>query len=80
MRVPTLILCGRQDPQYPPACSQELARGIPESRVVWFDHSGHFPFREEPDAFWHAVELFLTDEPVQRERRHRLGWATGRAS
>ncbi|MGV1008884.1 MAG: alpha/beta fold hydrolase, partial [Dermatophilaceae bacterium] len=36
-------MCGRQDPQYPPACSQELARGIPESRVVWFDHSGHFP-------------------------------------
>ena len=61
VEVPTLILCGRQDPQYPPACSQELAVGIPQSRLVWFDHSGHFPFREEPDAFWHAVELFLQE-------------------
>src|SRR5664280_2454831 len=26
--IPTLILCGRHDPQYAPACSEELAAGI----------------------------------------------------
>jgi proline iminopeptidase len=57
--VPTLILCGRHDPQYPPACSEELARGIAGSRVAWFERSGHFPFIEEPEAFWGAVGDFL---------------------
>lgn len=56
---PTLVLCGRHDPQYPPACSQELAAGIPDARLEWFEHSGHYPFTEEPDKFWAAVEGFL---------------------
>jgi proline iminopeptidase len=54
-----LILCGRHDPQYPPACSQELAAGIPRSQLVFFEHSGHYPFLEEPQAFWQAVRGFL---------------------
>jgi proline iminopeptidase len=57
--VPTLILCGRHDPQYPPSCSEELAGGIRRSQVRWFERSGHFPFVEEPDRFWRAVDDFL---------------------
>ena len=56
---PTLILCGRHDPQYAPACSEELAAGIRGSQVAWFEHSGHFPFIEEPEAFWPVVGNFL---------------------
>jgi len=57
---PTLILCGRHDPQYPPACSQELAAGIGPARLIFFERSGHYPFIEEPTAFWAAVGSFLT--------------------
>jgi pimeloyl-ACP methyl ester carboxylesterase len=57
--VPTLILCGRRDPQYAPACSEELAAGINGSRLVWFERSGHYPFIEEPEEFWARVEGFL---------------------
>jgi pimeloyl-ACP methyl ester carboxylesterase len=57
--VPTLILCGRHDPQYAPACSEELAAGIRGSQHAWFEHSGHFPFIEEPEAFWSRVAAFL---------------------
>jgi pimeloyl-ACP methyl ester carboxylesterase len=57
---PTLILCGRHDPQYAPACSEELAAGIRDSRVAWFERSGHFPFIEESDAFWPVVGHFLS--------------------
>jgi proline iminopeptidase len=57
--VPTLILCGRHDPQYAPACSEELAAGIRGSQLAWFDLSGHFPFIEEPGAFWSRVGAFL---------------------
>ncbi|MGZ6314112.1 MAG: alpha/beta fold hydrolase [Candidatus Limnocylindrales bacterium] len=57
--VPTLILCGRHDPQYAPACSEELAAGIRGSQLAWFEHSGHFPFIEEPEAMWSRVAAFL---------------------
>jgi proline iminopeptidase len=57
--VPTLILCGRHDPQYAPACSEELADGIRGSQIAWFEHSGHFPFIEEPEAMWSRVAAFL---------------------
>jgi pimeloyl-ACP methyl ester carboxylesterase len=57
--VPTLILCGRHDPQYAPACSEELAAGIRGSEIEWFEHSGHFPFIEEPEALWSRVAAFI---------------------
>jgi proline iminopeptidase len=57
--IPTLILCGRHDPQYAPACSEELAAGIRGSEIEWFERSGHFPFIEETDAFWSRVGAFL---------------------
>jgi proline iminopeptidase len=56
---PVLMLCGRHDPQYPPACSAELAAKIRCVHLVWFEHSGHYPFIEEPAAFWAAVSEFL---------------------
>ncbi len=56
--IPTLVLCGRRDPQYPPACSEQLATGIPGARLVFFDHSGHYPYIEEPAAFQQAMRAF----------------------
>ena len=56
--VPTLVLCGRHDPQYPPACSEQLATRIPGARLVFFEHSGHYPYIEEPAAFQEAVRVF----------------------
>jgi len=60
INAPTLILCGRHDPQYAPACSEELAAGIRGSRLAWFEHSGHFPFIEESEAFWPVVGDILS--------------------
>lgn len=57
---PALVLCGRYDVQFAPACSEELAAGIPGARLVVFERSGHFPFVEEPAPFWTAVGEWLT--------------------
>lgn len=57
--VPTLVLCGRHDPQFPPACSRQLAARIPQADLVLFDHSGHSPFLDEPGPFWRSVQDFL---------------------
>jgi pimeloyl-ACP methyl ester carboxylesterase len=57
--VPALILCRRHDPQFPPTCSEELARRIKDAELVFFERSGDFPFIEEPEAFCSAVRSFL---------------------
>jgi pimeloyl-ACP methyl ester carboxylesterase len=56
---PVLVLCGAQDPQFPVACSRQLATGARGARLVVFDRSGHYPFVEEPEVFWGAVGAFL---------------------
>src|SRR5512140_3376563 len=61
VRVPTLICTGRHDPETPLACGEELARGIPGSRFIVFEKSGHMPFIEEPELFSRSVKAFLED-------------------
>jgi pimeloyl-ACP methyl ester carboxylesterase len=72
VRAPTLVQAGRYDPQMPPACAEELARGIPDARLVVFERSGHYPFVEEPDAFWASVGGFLAEhtEPTVEPDRY----------
>ncbi len=41
IKVPTLILAGREDFQFPPEHQQELAAGIPNSRLMILDQAGH---------------------------------------
>lgn len=65
IRVPVLVVCGRHDPQFPLACSHELVEGIAGSQLEVFENSGHFPFLEEPAAFWALVGDFL-DRPSVR--------------
>jgi proline iminopeptidase len=61
LQVPTLLCVGRHDPQTPVPCSQELADGIPRTRLVIFEQSGHFPFLEEPDRFLAEVTGFFDE-------------------
>ena len=57
--VPSLIMCGRYDVQCPLKYSIEMAEGIPDSRLVIFERSNHYPFLEEADRFRGEYELFL---------------------
>ena len=60
VRASTILLVRRHDPQMPPACSEELAGGIPDARLTVFEKSGHYPFIAEHDVFWLAVEEFMS--------------------
>ena len=52
IRVPTLILGGREDWITPPAQGAErFHAAIPNSELVIFENSGHFPFIEEQARF-----------------------------
>lgn len=57
---PALLMCGRHDPQYPLSCSEELVSAIPQSRLVVFEQSGHYPFIEESEQFWSEAGAFLS--------------------
>lgn len=56
---PTLVLCGRHDWICPLPQSELMAERIPGARLVVFDESGHFPWLEEPEKFWGALDDFL---------------------
>lgn len=58
--VPTLIIVGRDDFICPPAQAERLHAGIPHSELLTFERSGHFPFLEEPAAFFDAVRGWLS--------------------
>ena len=60
IRVPTLVLVGRDDWITPPEFARELAAGIPNARLVEFARSGHNTFVEEPRRFAAVVGGFVT--------------------
>jgi proline iminopeptidase len=62
VKAPSLIIAGRHDPEAPLRCSRELLEGIPDGRLVVFEHSGHAPFIEERDRFTGILEAFLDAE------------------
>lgn len=57
----TLVVEGRQDPVCPLAESEFLRDGIHGARLVAIDKSGHFPWVEQPDAFFAPVTSFLSE-------------------
>ncbi|MDB4907664.1 MAG: putative hydrolase [Gemmatimonadetes bacterium] len=58
IRVPSLVIHGRQDP-IPLASSEACARALGAGLVVLED-CGHVPYVEQPSALFAAIEEFLT--------------------
>ena len=56
---PTLVLVGRDDFICPPSQAKIMHERIPNSELVVFEQSGHFPYIEEPQAFFDAVRGWL---------------------
>jgi len=56
---PTLVLVGRDDFITPLSQAQLMHAHIPHSRLVVFEHSGHFPWIEEPALFIQTVKEWL---------------------
>lgn len=67
VRCPALLVWGRQDVVTPPEAARQFHRGLPHSRLVWFDDCGHVPMMERADDFAAEVRAFL-DTLDERER------------
>jgi proline iminopeptidase len=60
IEVPVLVLSGADDWIMPPQLAgNELTEGLPHAEQVVFEHSGHFPFIEEPERFTEVVTIWL---------------------
>jgi len=59
IKAPTLVVAGRHDLETTAAQSSELAGGLPNSKLVMLEHSGHFPFFEENYLFTEWVRQFM---------------------
>lgn len=66
--VPVVFLVGRYDYNTPFELVAEYFERLeaPRKRLVWFEHSGHWPNLEEPEAFQEAVirEVLGSDAPT----------------
>jgi pimeloyl-ACP methyl ester carboxylesterase len=61
INLPALVCVGRESKVFPWQGSAYVGEHIPGARTVFFEHSGHMPFREEPDKFNQAVADFVCD-------------------
>jgi pimeloyl-ACP methyl ester carboxylesterase len=59
IKVPTLILAGREDFIYPPEHQQKLAAGITNSRLELIGRAGHNPHDEQPAEVQRLIRDFL---------------------
>lgn len=55
--VPLYFLLGRFDYNAPATLAEGYFQAIraPEKKLIWFEHSAHYPFLEEPEKFSRAV-------------------------
>jgi pimeloyl-ACP methyl ester carboxylesterase len=59
IRVPTLVLCGREDTWSPLARHEEMARRVAGARLVAVPECGHMCTMERPAAVAHALREWL---------------------
>lgn len=60
LQVPTLIAAGAHDWWAPQKeATERLAQHIAGSQIALFEHSGHYPFVEEPIGFCHAIRQLI---------------------
>lgn len=62
VRVPTLVVCGREDRATEPACSERIAARIAGARLVWIDGAGHLSALEQPQAVNDALVPFVREQ------------------
>ena len=60
IRVPTLVLVGREDVLTPKSMADGIAAGIAGAKLVAIEEAGHLSNLEQPIAFGDAVRKFVT--------------------
>ncbi len=63
--VPSLLVTGERDPVTPPSDAEQMARWLPNSRVVIVPHAGHMPFDgSDPECVDRVLQEFLKSASI----------------
>lgn len=57
--IPSLVVTGRDDHMVTPTMAQEVAGRLPHSSFAVIERAGHFPFAEQPGAYFDALTGWL---------------------
>lgn len=60
VKLPTLIIWGKDDTITPPFVAEQFREGLPNARLVYIDDCGHAPPIEQPLQFSRILRKFLT--------------------
>ena len=63
LRMPVLILAGREDYAIGLPQQRALARALPDARISEYERAGHFLYLDDPERFTREVVAFLTAPP-----------------
>lgn len=61
IRIPALVIGGREDRMTPPKFAEYLHAHLPDSRLVWVEGAGHMVHAERPRQVNEAIHQFLID-------------------
>lgn len=76
LKLPTLIVWGKEDYITPPFVAEEFHAGIPNSELVFIDRCGHSPPVERPEEFVRVLRDFLRSSAAVASAGDSLGSAT----
>ena len=57
--IPVLAIAGERDRAQPPANARRIAEAAPRGELVVLEGAGHFPFAEDPEAYWGTLRDWL---------------------
>jgi len=71
VKVPTVLLWGRDDSITPPVVAEQFFGSIQNARLAFIDRCGHAPPIEQPEAFARLLHAFLKDTTSDRASASR---------
>jgi proline iminopeptidase len=57
--IPVLAIAGEHDRATPPAAARRIADTAPRGELLVIEGTGHFPFAEDPEAYWGGIAAWL---------------------
>lgn len=67
IKVPTLLIWGRQDSITPAFVGEKFNELIENSQLIFVEQCGHAPMMEHPQTFNHHLEVFLNNNNSNKE-------------
>lgn len=59
IKIPSLLIWGKQDTITPPFVAEEFEKLLPNTQLEWLDKCGHAPMMEHPQSFNTILQQFI---------------------